>query len=506
MRIGWLRRVTAHAGALIRRRGLITSLVAALVFALSVAGLGLLPVTCTAQSFVAPIDDAAYVSPLSQRLIDRTLTPTYLNEVSQAGGYGVQDSILTPEEGEGIKIEPVHGPRNEVVHFRVQASGLGEEAALAATRILAGHLAALNEELRQGVIATNRELPQTRDEPADEQPDYRAQLAELQQDYPELFEPALSQRVNQLDTQLLEDEVAVRVLETQVLSYTDEATRMRTQVQLEAAQAYAASREEADRADSAREAALRGEQDRRLDRARASNGRLADLEAELRDLESRYQDRHPRVRRVRAAVESERQRILSDSPAPASRDSDLQDARSDDGTELSLPIAGPDTTPEEVPDHWVLRAPSYHLWTQARSQRERARIELELRRNELIVRQGARDTLMTRQERQREARVQESRLLRQIESQDLAARQRLAEAPQAPSPVPPSLTIEPPVILQRVSPLDENLPWALLLSIVVGLLTGGLLELRDRSVHQPSDLSRFPVPTLGVVPHLRRGR
>lgn len=179
---------------------------------------------------------------------------------------------------------------------------------------------------------------------------------------------------------------------------------------------------------------------------------------------------------------------------------------------LVVPVADgpPDVGPPPGgPETWIQRVPSYPAWIQAQHRAEEVQALLSARRQEQEARRREHETLQQQLAQLRDPRLEEARLLELVAVEDEAARRPGVVSAPAPGPRRRAAAL---VVLQGAgvhaerSPLRHLPGWALA-SIMLPLLGGLLLELRDRSVRGIEDIEGLGAPVLGVVPHLRvRGR
>ena len=156
--------------------------------------------------------------------------------------------------------------------------------------------------------------------------------------------------------------------------------------------------------------------------------------------------------------------------------------------------------PSTLPAVWLQRAPSYPELLQARQRASatRARLASERTRTqrmrERLDRQGA--ELERASAGLAEARAEELRLVRALSRRDLRRAQQGARSPAR-------LVRAPAEVVERHEPI-RLLPLAILAALGASLLAAWVLDQRDPSLHEPSELESLGVPVLGVIPHLRR--
>jgi hypothetical protein len=216
--------------------------------------------------------------------------------------------------------------------------------------------------------------------------------------------------------------------------------------------------------------------------------------------------RHPDVRRLMRKIELLKAEAAQERDAPGSgaKTSEEESRPIQDLPRAVVPIADGDERPlgigEEVPGHWLQRAPRYSLWVEAQSQAAQARVTLDAREQVLESRKKMHARLAKQVTELERARLEEQELLAQQQEEE-ALRVRAANE------LPP--VHEPLLIVEQARVIHASTPWRffLPLTLVAGLLAllaAYLVELQDRSFHSPGEVTRrASLPVLGVIPHLR---
>lgn len=507
--------------------------------------LGAAPSTFTARALVGPAT-GSYDGPI-ERLVEQVLSPASLMHVVSACELPAHRSLVevlsgTPAgavERLDARLEPRGAPIEGVV---VETDATTREAAIRAADLLAARLIAADAEHRGralgGVAApsSTRHLVGASPSAAAPgsgpgsapRPAARLLLEQLRLRHPLLRDAEAERRLQTLAARLSDDRVDVAGLAAHLDGLEAEGERLERLIREEAARLWRLDRAERQELAARRTRSVPSPETpgapASSSSSAASTSRVAELEAELGRLRASRTTLHPDVRRLTRLLESERQRVSSRSPAPA-------DARQAEGSSggaphavelrtaaapldreapLLLPIAdGPpalDAPPGDGPEAWTQRAPSYPTWIEARARAEEIRLTLDAREQQHAARQREHD-LLARQLQQLEGpRLEEAALLERVAADEEAARQ--AARQPASSAVEPQRHGPPLLLLQAAGIHSERSPWRhlgvwALASVLLPLLGGLLLELRDRSVRGVEDLEGLGAPILGVVPHLR---
>lgn len=508
---------------------------AAASFAAGLAGLSALPSTYTARALVGPAA-GVYEGP-ADRLVEQALAPTSLGAIASA--CDVPHHRTLGEVLLGAPVDRVDrlAPRVDVrgapmESAVVEASGATREAAMKAADLIAARLVECDVAHRRqagGAAAVTSAgvavaVATHHDDPAPVGPPARLLLEQLRLRHPLLRDPAPERRQQELAQRLSDDRIAIAALEAQLDGLTGEAERLERLVELESSHAWRLDLAER----QAQAARLARPEPTREPRASSATGgaseptsRLDELEAELAHLLASRTTLHPDVRRLVRLIESERQRVTSLSP-PAGATTPPRAARPQhaaapkddrDGGPLLVPVAdGPPDLQLPAPggpEAWTQRVPSYGACNQARQRVEEAQLVLAARREEQAARQREHDLLVHQLAQLREPRLEEARLLERLIAEEQAARRTPIARDATPTtrPAPsPLVILQAAGIRAERSPMVHLPAWALA-SVILPLLGGLLLELRDRSVRGVEDVDGLGAPVLGVIPHLRtRGR
>lgn len=506
--------------------------------------LSTVPSTYVARALVGP-SAGAYRGPVD-RLVDQALSPASLAAVASecdVPRHRTIGEVLTGAPADrlerlGARVDVRGSPAETLV---VEARGVTREAALRAADLLAARLVAADAAYRESALpdAARSTAPpstatsstsSTPDEPAPSAgPPARVLLEQLRLRHPLLRDPAPERRLQELAQRLSDDRIAIAALEAQLEGLLAEAERLERLVDAEAKQAWRRelAERQAEAARLARAAPAREPVDASTPPAPAAPAsRIAELEAELARLLASRTSLHPDVRRLVRLLESERQRVMGAAPPPGQ---DVRQAAEppapsrevtprhaalprDDDAPLLVPVAdGPpelDGPPVTGPEAWTHRVPSYPAWIQAQHRAEEVQLLVVARREEQAARQREHDLLAQQLAQLREPRLEEARLLERVAAEEAAARRGAPAVQAAASPIPatPLVVLQPAGILAERSP-SRHLGRLLAAALLLPLLGGVLLEVRDRSVRGVEDVEDLGVPVLGVVPHLRsRGR
>lgn len=538
---GLVDRLIHRTGTLLRRRGRLMLGAAGVTFGVGLAVLPTLPSTYTARALVGPAA-GVYDGPI-ERLVEQVLAPASLSGVASECDVARDRTIGevlagVPADRLGrlsVHIDVRGRPAESVV---VEAAGTSRETAVKAADLVAARLVACDAAHRvQGVAALRSDAAggaTTKDPAAQGGAPARLLLEELRLRYPLLRDPSPERRLQDLAQRLSEGRIAVATLEAQLDGLTAESERLQRVVDQESRQAWRLELAERQaqaarlvRSTPAPEAPTSPAPTTRPAPAPAPTSRVAELEAELARLLASRTTLHPDVRRLMRLLESERQRLTSLS-APAANDGRQAGREPDAPLEevsprrAALPVdpaaplvvavadGPPDVGPPLAaggPETWTQRVPSYPAWIEAQHRAEEVALQLVARREEQGARQREHDLLAQQLAHLRDPRLEEARLVERLSAEEELARRSVAAPTAVGRPLtPPLVVLQPAGVHGERSPSRHLAAWALA-SVILPLLGGLLLELRDRSVRGIEDVEGLGAPILGVVPHLRaRGR